>query len=70
MTVEYILLVALFLLFLGRSLIPGPFEAFDGYAPKLGARVESHLMTGDGFYQTAGGQPAPNEWAEPNSNAP
>jgi|GEM_PF-3109567 len=52
MTVEYVLLVSLFVLFLGSALWKGPYGAFQGAGPKLGARVEKHLMTGDGFGRT------------------
>lgn len=49
MTVEYILL--LFVVFtLGlKSFMSAPREAFMNSGPKLGARVEKHLVTGRGF---------------------
>ncbi|MCE3009651.1 MAG: hypothetical protein LW875_03450 [Proteobacteria bacterium] len=49
MTVEYILLVSLFVMFLMGSLIAGPTSAFKTAGPKLGARVEKQLATGEGF---------------------
>ena len=49
MTVEYVLLVGLFVMFLLTSMTKGPFGAFEGGGPKLGARIERHLITGDGF---------------------
>jgi hypothetical protein len=64
MTVEYILLVALFVLFIYGSLLHGPFNAFDGGAPNLGARVEHSLMTGDGFNQVGG---LPQKWIDPGN---
>lgn len=60
MTIEYVLLVSLFVLMLMGSITKGPKGAFENAGPKLGARIEKHLMTGDGF--------APNgkkqEWSE------
>lgn len=49
MTVEYILLVALFALFLMSSLTSVPMKTYGDYGPRLGARVEKQLLTGDGF---------------------
>jgi hypothetical protein len=49
MTVEYILLLALFSFVLLGALVSGPQNSFDKAAPRLGARVEGHLGTGDGF---------------------
>jgi len=54
MTVEYMLLVILFVLFLAGSIKNGPYNAFQGGGPKLGARIEKHLITGDGFPQSPG----------------
>jgi hypothetical protein len=62
MTVEYILLMTLFVLFLAGSIIHGPFDAFDNGGPKLGARIEHHLMTGDGFKSKGG---AAQQWDAP-----
>ena len=60
MTIEYVLLLSLFVLLLMGTIIKGPYGAFEGAGPKLGARVEQHLMTGDGF--TRDGQP--NKWQD------
>jgi len=49
MSVEYVLLMALFVLLLMGSIIKGPYGAFTNTGPKLGARIERHLITGDGF---------------------
>lgn len=52
MTVEYVLLLVMFLVFgLGAIFKDGPYSAFQKGGPKLGARVEMHLITGDGFGQ-------------------
>jgi hypothetical protein len=59
-SVEYVLLLSLFVLLLMGSIIKGPYGAFTNAGPKLGARVEHHLMTGDGF--RPGGQP--NQWSQ------
>lgn len=50
MTLEYVLLLAMFVVFgLGAVFKDGPYSAFQKGGPKLGARVEYHLITGDGF---------------------
>ena len=55
MTVEYVLLLAMFVVFgMGAIFKDGPYSAFQKGGPKLGARVESHLITGDGFSNTTG----------------
>lgn len=54
MTVEYVLLLSLFVLFVMGALIKGPFDSFESAGPKLGARVEKHLITGDGFTRSNG----------------
>lgn len=60
MTIEYVLLLALFAVAMAGSVIHGPKNAFDNAGPKLGARIERHLITGDGFMP--GG--ALNKWVE------
>ena len=55
MTLEYILLLSLFVLLLMTSFIRGPRNAFFDSGPRLGARVEWHLITGDGFVPKDGG---------------
>jgi hypothetical protein len=54
MTLEYVLLLALFVLFLFRATFLGPAESFVNAGPKLGARVEKHLITGDRFSNDQG----------------
>ncbi len=49
MTVEYVLLMTAFVLLLMGSIIKGPYGAFTNTGPKLGARIERQLITGDGF---------------------
>jgi hypothetical protein len=49
MTVEYVLVLSLFVLLVMGTLIKGPNHAFENAGPKLGARVEKHLITGNGF---------------------
>lgn len=49
MTVEYVLLLSLFVLFFMGAIIKGPTNAFNNAGPKLGARVEQNLMTGTGW---------------------
>ena len=49
MTLEYVLLLCLFVLLLMGAFIQGPKESFAQSGPRLGARVEWHLITGDGF---------------------
>lgn len=62
MTVEYVLLLSLFVFLVMGSLISGPQNSFTNAAPKLGARVEKHLITGDGFGQNRGGGVSPLKW--------
>ena len=54
MTVEYVLMLAAFALLLMGSIMNGPVTAFSNTGPKLAARIERHLVTGDGFHP--GGQ--------------
>ena len=49
MTVEYVLLISLFVYFLFGALTSTPMKTFGDYGPRLGARVEKQLVTGDGF---------------------
>lgn len=49
MTLEYVLLLFMFVTLLMTPLAKGPIESFKSTAPKLGARVEKHLITGNGF---------------------
>jgi hypothetical protein len=61
MTVEYVLLLVLFVGLLG-SLVKLPMKTFDSHGPRLGARIEKHLMTGDGFDDNG---KAKLKWQEP-----
>ena len=64
MTIEYILLVFLFAFFVMGKLISGPSNAFKSSAPRLGARVEKQLITGEGFQiKVKGGGPL--RWDQP-----
>lgn len=60
MTIEYVLLISLFVLMLMGTIAKGPYGAFENAGPKLGARIEKHLMTGDGFTPNGNKQ----EWSE------
>ena len=62
MTIEYILLLSIFVLFAMKVTYFGPFNAFKNAAPKLGARVEKNLITGERF-SSDGNRPATN-WKE------
>jgi hypothetical protein len=60
MTVEYILLLAMFVLITLGVFIKGPRDSFDKSGPLLAARVEKHLATGDGFTRADTGEG--NRW--------
>jgi len=60
--IEYILLLSMFVLFVMKVTYFGPFNAFRDAAPKLGARIEKHLITGERF-SADGTQPA-TTWKE------
>lgn len=67
MTVELVLLLGLyaFLLlgaFLGDN---GPIETFRKSGPRLGARIERNVATGDGFRASKDG--APVTWIKPET---
>jgi hypothetical protein len=49
MTLEMILLVSMFVLFLMGALTSTPIKTYGDYGPRLGARIEKQLVTGDGF---------------------
>jgi hypothetical protein len=49
MTVEYVLLISLFVYLLLGAMTSTPMKTFDDYGPRLGARVEKQIITGDGF---------------------
>lgn len=61
MTVEYVLLLTMFVIFgMGAIFKDGPYQAFLKGGPKLGARIEHHLTTGDKFSPDPGSQTT--EW--------
>ena len=62
MSVEYILLLGLFVFFVMGALVKSPQRSFDNAGPKLGARVEKHLTTGDGFGSKRGAATATLQW--------
>jgi hypothetical protein len=62
MTVEYVLLLSLFVLYVMGAMVRGPNESFSNAAPRLGARVEKHIITGDGFNRKDGGQQTIIDW--------
>ena len=49
MTLELVLLVTLFVFFIMGALTSTPMKTFGDYGPRLGARIEKQLVTGDGF---------------------
>lgn len=49
MTVEYVLILSLFVLAIMSVMTKGPQVAFKDYAPMLGARIEKQLATGEEF---------------------
>jgi hypothetical protein len=56
MTVEYVLLLALFVLIMMWSFLNAPQKAFKFAGPQLGARIESQLQIGAGFKNEGGGR--------------
>jgi hypothetical protein len=48
-TIEYILLLVVVFSIGLKSFMSAPKEAFMNSGPRLGARVEKHLVTGRGF---------------------
>jgi hypothetical protein len=62
MTVEYVLImVATFAIGL-KFFSSAPMDAFKESAPRLGARVERQLMTGNGFGLGQGASIRKQEW--------
>lgn len=49
MILEYILLLVLTTTLITTVIIKGPNDAFKKAGPKLGARIEKNLVTGDRF---------------------
>ena len=66
MIVEYILLIGLFVFVLMGAFQgdKGPTQVFKDSAPRLGARVEQQLSTGQAFNYP------PNSWQVPNGPPP
>lgn len=62
MILEYILLLTMIVLFVVSVVFTGPNSAFKNAGPKLAARVEKQLITGDRFSRD-GVSPA-TEWKE------
>lgn len=62
MILEYILLLTMVVLFVVSVVFTGPNNAFKNAGPKLAARVEKQLITGDKF-STDGAKPS-TEWKE------
>lgn len=59
MTIEYVLLLTAMLFFGLKAFISAPAEAFKNSGPRLAARVEKQLATGDGF----GNKGQKNQWS-------
>ena len=70
MTVELVLLMGLYaFLLLGTFLGDlGPIQTFKKSAPRLGARVERNISTGDGF-RTLSSDGTGVDWIKPNGTA-
>ena len=64
MTVEFVLLLTIFVTVMMSAIVKGPKKSFLDAGPKLGAIVEYHLSTGGGF-KIDGGKII--EWKKPPS---
>lgn len=62
MILEYVLLLTMIVLFVTSVIFNGPNDAFKNAGPKLAARVEKQLITGDRF--KADGSAPSTEWKE------
>ena len=62
MTVEYILLLAMFVFVVMGSLISAPLKTFEKAGPKLGARIEKHVITGQGWGKSDGSSVSTQQW--------
>lgn len=62
MILEYILLLSMGVLFVVSVIFTGPNNAFKNAGPKLAARVEKQLITGDRFSRD--GETPATEWKE------
>ncbi len=56
MIIEYILLLTAFVFMLMKVSYQAPATAFKEAGPKLGVRIEKHLITGTGFAEAINGQ--------------
>jgi hypothetical protein len=61
MIIEYILLLAAFVMYFGATLWHAPGQSFKNSGPRLGARIERSLVTGNGFQKNGG----PESWIKP-----
>jgi hypothetical protein len=64
MTVEYVLLIFMFVLTLFGSMIKMPKEAFYSSGPSLGARIERLISTGDKFVTNGSAL----KWSKPSTD--
>lgn len=62
MILEYILLLTMMVVFVSTVIFTGPNNAFKDAGPKLAARVEKQLVTGDRFSRD--GQRPSTRWLE------
>lgn len=65
MTTELVLLLGLYVFIVMGAFLGdlGPIETFKKSAPRLAARVEANISTGDGFRNSADGQGV--KWVKP-----
>lgn len=49
MTIEYVLLLFVMFMMVLKAFVSAPGTAFRESGPRLGARIEQQLATGDGF---------------------
>jgi hypothetical protein len=61
MILEYVLLITVFVTLMMKVVFYAPGRAFHEAGPRLGARVEKHLVTGKGFSETSH---FPQQWKE------
>ncbi len=66
MTTEFVLIFGMFAFLLLGALLGdvGPIETFRKAAPRLAARVERNISTGDGFRKSSTGKPV--AWSQPD----
>lgn len=61
MTIEYVLLLTATVFLIFKAFISAPTKAFTNAGPRLGARIERHLVTGSGYPGIGSG----TEWLAP-----